>query len=173
MSRIDAPERPGAVVAEVEDVAELLARLQLARDLQLGVILPDELGREVVIREADPTAVGELELVRQAQFRRSGCGACPLRARCLGPRETGKTLQIEPHEDLLIAARQALEHPPNAEHLRRDRPRIERLISLLAHRYGARTARYVGAAKARLQGLWAAGLVNLNPIARHLVTAAA
>ncbi len=58
--------------------------------------------------------------------------------------------------------------PDTAEHLRRTRPRIERLLGLLAHRYGARKSRYIGSAKARLQAAWAAALVNLNPIARHL-----
>jgi hypothetical protein len=61
--------------------------------------------------------------------------------------------------------------PATGEHLRRTRPRIERLLGLLVHRYGARKARYVGAAKARLQAHWAAALVNLNPIARHLLAA--
>ena len=74
------------------------------------------------------------------------------------------------HEDLLIAARQALADPDTAEHLRRTRPRIERLLGLLAARYGARKSRYIGRAKARLQAAWAAALVNLNPIARHLNT---
>jgi Transposase DDE domain len=77
-----------------------------------------------------------------------------------------------PEEELLIAARQALDDPYTAEHLRRSRPRIERLLGLLVHRYGARKARYIGAAKARLQALWSAALVNLNPIARHLVAEA-
>ena len=58
--------------------------------------------------------------------------------------------------------------PSTSEHLRRTRPRIERLLGLLAHRYGARKSRYIGSAKARLQAAWAAALVNLNPIARHL-----
>ena len=58
--------------------------------------------------------------------------------------------------------------PATAEHLRRTRPRIERLLGLLAVRYGARKSRYIGRAKARLQAAWAAALVNLNPIARHL-----
>jgi transposase len=110
---------------------------------------------------------------RQAQFRRSACRDCPLRSRCLGARTTRKTIQIEPHEDLLIAARQALDDPTRAEHLRRTRPRIERLLGLLVHRYGARKARYIGAAKARLQALWGAAPVNLNPIQRHLTVRAA
>lgn len=68
----------------------------------------------------------------------------------------------------MIAARQALDDPPLAEHLRRTRPRIERLLGLLCHRYGARKSRYIGAAKARLQALWTAAIVNLNPIGRLL-----
>jgi formate-dependent nitrite reductase membrane component NrfD len=68
----------------------------------------------------------------------------------------------------LIAARQALDDPITADHLRRTRPRIERLLGLLAHRYGARKSRYIGSAKARFQALWAAALVNLNPIGRRL-----
>jgi hypothetical protein len=50
-------------------------------------------------------------------------------------------IQLAPEEELLIAARQALDDPHTSEHLRRGRPRIERLLSLLAHRYGARKAR--------------------------------
>jgi transposase len=104
---------------------------------------------------------------RRAQFRRSACGRCPLKPRCV-PTRPRKQILIAPQEELLIAARQALDDPPTAEHLRRTRPRIERLLGLLAHRYGARKSRYIGAAKARLQALWSAALVNLNPIGRLL-----
>ena len=62
--------------------------------------------------------------------------------------------------------------PVRAEHLRRTRPRIERLLGLLAHRYSARKSRYIGRRKARLQAAWTAALVNLNPIGRHLNTQA-
>ena len=89
---------------------------------------------------------------RKAQFRRSVCRDCSLRSRCLGANSTRKTIRIEPHEDLLIAARQALEDPATAEHLLRTRPRIERLVGLLAHRYGARRARYNGTVKAAIAG---------------------
>ena len=40
----------------------------------------------------------------------------------------------------------------------------------LAVRYGARKSRYIGSAKATMHASWAAALVNLNPIARHLAT---
>jgi hypothetical protein len=67
----------------------------------------------------------------------------------------------------LPPAKRSMIRPP--PHLRRSRPRVERLLGLLVHRYGARKARYLGARKARLQALWAAALVNLNPISRRLV----
>jgi transposase len=104
---------------------------------------------------------------RRAHFSKRLCDGCPLQARCTTARGDRHIL-IAPDEELLIAARQALDDPASAEHLRRTRPRIERLLGLLAVRYGARKSRYIGRAKARLQAAWAAALVNLNPIARHL-----
>jgi transposase len=104
---------------------------------------------------------------RRAHFSKHACDGCPLRERCVTKRGD-RTVLIAPDEELLIAARHSLQDPHTAEHLRRTRPRIERLLGLLAHRYGARKSRYIGRAKARLQAAWAAALVNLNPIARQL-----
>jgi transposase len=106
--------------------------------------------------------------VRRASFSRPVCAGCPLKTRCLPQGKGRRQIVLAADEELLIAGRQALDEPPTAEHLRRTRPRIERLLGLLVHRYGARKARYIGAAKARLQALWAAALVNLNPIGRLL-----
>lgn len=108
---------------------------------------------------------------RRASFTKAACDRCPLRDRCVAPGRGRRSILIAPDEQLLTAARQALEDPATAEHLRRTRPRIERLLGLLAHRYGARKSRYFGRAKARLQAAWAAALVNLNPIAQRLATA--
>jgi transposase len=107
---------------------------------------------------------------RRATFAKAACDACPLRDRCVPSSARQRQILLAPDEELLIAARQALEDPDTAEHLRRTRPRIERLLGLLAVRYGARKSRYIGRPKARLQAAWAAALVNLNPIARHLAT---
>jgi hypothetical protein len=104
---------------------------------------------------------------RQASFSAKVCGSCPLKAQCC-PRRTRRQIKFGDHDELLLAARQALADPGTAEHLRRGRPRIERLLGLLAHRYGARKSRYIGTAKARLQASWAAALVNLNPIGKRL-----
>ena len=84
------------------------------------------------------------------------------------PGKSRRQIRSIEREELLQAGRHALRDPNTSEHLRRTRPRIERLLGLLAHRYGARKSRYIGSAKARLQAAWAAALVNLNPIARHL-----
>lgn len=105
---------------------------------------------------------------RRALWPRALCGDCPLKSRCLGPRTRHKTLKILPEEERLIAARKALDDPASAEHLRRTRPRIERLLGLLAYRYHARQTRYIGSAKSRLQLAWTAALVNLNPINHQL-----
>jgi transposase len=105
---------------------------------------------------------------RRATFAKTTCAGCPLRERCVAPARGTRQVLIAPDEQLLIAARRALDDPETAEHLRRTRPRIERLLGLLAVRYGARKSRYFGRQKARLQAAWAAALVNLNPIARHL-----
>jgi transposase len=166
--RAELAERDVEVLAPVPEGAVKEGRLgkrDFKIDLEAGTVTCPA-GHSAPIR-TEPSGA------RRASFPRAACGACPLRSRCLGPRTPRKQLHLAPEEGLLIAARQALDDPSTAEHLRRTRPRTERLLGLLAHRYGARKARYMGAAKARLQALWAAALVNLNPIARHLATQAA
>ena len=108
--------------------------------------------------------------VRTARISRAACGACPLKERCC-PGRPSRQIALGEHEELQIAARQALNDPVTAAHLRHTRPRIERLLRLLAHRYGARKSRYIGSKKATLQASWAAALVNLNPIGRQLAIA--
>ena len=104
-----------------------------------------------------------------ASFTPAMCGPCPLKERCC-PGRRRRQIRIMEHEHLLQAGRQMLKDADTSEHLRRTRPRIERLLGLLAHRYRARKSRYVGSAKARLQASWAAALVNLNPIGRQLAS---
>lgn len=111
---------------------------------------------------------GEPSGRRRASFAKAICDRCPLRERCVAPAAGRRQILIASQEELLIAARRALDDPATAEHLRRSRPRIERLLGLLVHRYGARKSRYFGSSKARLQAAWAAALVNLNPISDRL-----
>jgi transposase len=104
--------------------------------------------------------------VRVAQFTESHCEPCPLRERCA---PTGRRrIRITRREDLRQAALEALSNPDERDHLYRVRPRIERLLGLIVHRYRARKSRYHGARKSTLQALWTAVLVNLHPIAAAL-----
>jgi hypothetical protein len=106
---------------------------------------------------------------RGASFTNAMCGDCLIKERCC-PGRPRRQIRVMEHEHLLQAGRHILKDPDRSEHLRRTRPRIERLLGLLANRYGARKSRFVGSAKARLQAAWAAALVNLDPIRRHLST---
>lgn len=110
--------------------------------------------------------------LRTAIFPTSACRPCPLQSRC-APGGRGRRIDLRRREDLLQAGREALTDPPTREHLRRTRPRIERLLGLLTHRYHARKTRYRGKRKARLQAAWTAVLVNLHPIEAALTGSAA
>lgn len=105
-----------------------------------------------------PSAVGE----RVAKFKRSDCEPCPLRQRCSPSGQ--RDIRIRRREDLRQAALQALSDPAERDHLKRTRPRIERLLGLIVHRYQGRKSRYLGARKSELQAVWTAVLVNLHPI---------
>jgi len=104
---------------------------------------------------------------RGANFTTAMCRECPLKPSCC-PTKPRRYIRLQDNEELLQSGRRMLADPATAEHLRRCRPRIERLLGLLVHRYGARKNRYIGSAKARLQAAWAAALVNLNPIGARL-----
>jgi hypothetical protein len=69
-------------IAELElELEKLIARADLARDLRLLVVLPAQLGLEVLSWKADPAAVGELELMQMprggSRRSRSGSGVRP------------------------------------------------------------------------------------------------
>jgi transposase len=103
---------------------------------------------------------------RIARFALADCRPCPLRERC-SPKGQ-RNVRIHRREDLRQAAQRELADPTELAHLKRTRPRIERLLGLLAHRYHARKSRYHGARKAGLQAVWTAVLVNLHPIGTAL-----
>ena len=113
-------------------------------------------------RPSRPNATGD----RVARFARTDCEPCPLRPRCTpgGQRD----VRISRREDLRQAALQALSDPAERDHLKRTRPRIERLLGLVVYRYRGRKSRYLGKRKSTLQAVWTAILVNLHPIAAAL-----
>jgi transposase len=113
-------------------------------------------------RPSGPAADG----TRVARFTPTDCEPCPLRERCApnGRRQ----IRVHRREDLRQAALRELTDPVQLGHLKRVRPRIERLLGLIVHRYHARKSRYLGARKAALQAVWTAVLVNLHPIGTAL-----
>ncbi|MEO6858888.1 MAG: IS1182 family transposase [Solirubrobacteraceae bacterium] len=160
--RSELAERNVEVLAPVPDGAVVEDRVG-KRDFQL-----DPAGGTVTCPAGHTATITTSKKgVRTARIARAHCGACPLKDQCC-PGRPSRQIALGEHEELMIVARQALNDPDTAAHLRYTRPRIERLLGLLAHRYGARKSRYIGSDKARLQASWAAALVNLNPIGRQL-----
>ena len=114
------------------------------------------------LRPSRPKSTGD----RVARFARTDCEPCPLRPRCApgGQRD----IRISRREDLRQVALRALSDPAKRDHLKRTRPRIERLLGLIVYRYRGRKSRYLGKRKSTLQAAWTAVLVNLHPIAAAL-----
>jgi len=161
-------EREVEVLAPVPEPAVPTGRLG-KRDFRIDLVagtVTCPVGQVVRI-SAQPQRSGK----RVAAFRRSSCRPCPLASRCLD-RNGRRHITIARREDLLQAGREALKDPPTRELLRRTRPRIERLLSLLVHRYHARKSRYRGKRKACFQAAWTAVLVNLHPIEAALAAPA-
>lgn len=158
--------RQVAVLASVRETSPLPGRVgkrDFTIDLAAGTVTCPA-GQVARISER-PQRSG----VRIAQFRRSSCRSCPLAPRCVSANGR-RLITIARREDLLQAGRDALKDPPTHEHLRRTRPLIERLLSLLVNRYHGRKSRYRGRRKACFQAAWTAVLVNLHPIRAALQT---
>jgi transposase len=155
-----------ARVPEGEPAEQRIGKREFQIDLEAGTATCPQ-GHAVAIPKRARRG-GE----RVVNFGAERCNACPLKSRC-APYDGGRKLTINRREDLLQDGRTALQDAATEEHLRGTRPRIERLIGLLANRYGARKNRYIGSAKGRLQASWAAALVNLNPIGHRLAARAA
>jgi transposase len=167
-TREDMEQRGVGVLAHVpegEVSEERIGKREFHIDLQAGTVTCPQ--GHVVAIPARARKGGE----RVVNFGAARCNDCPLKSRC-APYAGGRKLTIVRREDLLQAGRAVLCDNGTLEHLRHTRPRIERLIGLLAYRYGARKNRYIGSAKGRLQAAWAAALVNLNPIGHRLATEA-
>ena len=100
---------------------------------------------------------------RKFYFPREVCQSCPLRANCTSSQSTGRTISLHPYEALLQAAQAYQETEEFKKRYRSARSTVERTIAHLA-RHGFRQARYFGQAKVKLQTLWAAAGVNLQPL---------
>src|SRR5512135_2463251 len=119
-----------ARVPEGEVREERIGKREFQIDLEAGTVTCPQ-GHVVAIPERARRG-GE----RVVNFGAGRCNDCPLKPRC-APYAGGRKLTIARREDLLQAGRAALQDADAEEHLRRTRPRVERLIGLLTNRYGA------------------------------------
>ncbi len=169
-AREELAQRQVAVLAPVHSSSPkegAIAKEEFRIDLDEDTVTCPQ-GRAVPIYKPRPNRPRQSD-TRIARFK--DCAPCPLLERC-APTGT-RDIRISRREDLRQAALEELSDPGVRAHLKRVRPRIERLLSLLVHRYRGRKSRYLGARKSGLQVLWTAVLVNLHPIATALHAEAA
>jgi hypothetical protein len=163
-------ERQVAVLAPVHSSSPregVTSKEEFRIDLEADTVTCPQ-GKTVPIYKPRPNRPRQSD-TRIARFK--DCAPCPLLERCA---PTGaRDIRISRREDLRQAALEELSDPGVRAHLKRVRPRIERLFSLIAHRYQARKSRYRGTRKSTFQALWTAVLVNLHPIGAALRAEAA
>ena len=163
---------------------KLLRELQDPKDLNMDVYVPykepttpegfspvdfiEDSERKVVTCPAGQTShYRQREETRHAtiyRFTRVTCESCPLRDRCLGrvPKGPfGRSVRKSDYETEYQAVRAKM-----ATHeyiaVKKEHPKIERKLSELVRRHGARRARYRGLLKVLCQQLWIAVTVNIK-----------
>lgn len=105
--------------------------------------------------------------IYRMEWNRALCQACPLRDRCLGKRQTHRTIEVGKWHTLLQARRREMQ----TDAFKRDmyhRNGIEGTQSELVRAYGLRRARYRGLAKVRLQNYFIGAACNIRRWARRL-----
>ena len=168
--REELEQRNVAVLAPVHSSSPkdgAIAKDEFHIDLEADTVTCPQ-GRTVPIYKPKPNERRQPD-ARKARFK--DCEPCPLSVRC-APTGT-RDIRISRREDLRQAALKQLSDPAERDHLKRVRPRIERLLALIVHRYRARKSRYLGARKSTFQALWTAVIVNLHPIGAALRAEAA
>jgi hypothetical protein len=171
-AREELAERSVAVLAPVHSTSPkdgTIPKDEFRIDLETDTVTCPQ-GKTTPIYKPRPSGPSKTG-TRVARFSRTDCEPCPLRDRCAPSGQ--RDIRISRREDLRQAALQALSDPDQHDHLYRVRPRIERLLGLIVHRYRGRKSRYLGARKSALQALWTAVLVNLHPIGAALRAEAA
>jgi len=101
-------------------------------------------------------------------YRGQGCGACPLRSRCVPDSTKVRTIQVAPDDEAWVRAkrrqRRGWDEPTRALY-DRHRALAEGSNAQLKEQHGLRRARWRGRWKAAVQALLAATVVNLNKLA--------
>lgn len=105
------------------------------------------------------------------RFRRATCAACPLLSRCMKQlpqdKSKGRTVtknDYQPHYD----AARAKAETESYRQVRKEHPAVERKLSELTNRHGARRARSRGRPKVQIQMLQTGFVVNVKRMVRLL-----
>ena len=103
------------------------------------------------------------------RFPRQACAGCPLRDRCMAnlPKTTGRTVIKNEYEEQYQRMRAKAQTPEYAA-VRSEHPKIERKLSELVRRHGARRTRYRGLWKVLCGKLITATAVNIKRIVHFL-----
>jgi transposase len=163
---------------------KLLRELQDPNDLNMDVFVPckesatpDKFAPADFSENAEHRTVtcpaGQISQYRQRdesrhatiyRFARATCANCPLRDRCLGRVPSGpfgRTVRKNDYEPEYQAVRAKVATPEYLA-VKIEHPKIERKLSELVRRHGARRARYRGLLKVLCQQLWIATTVNIK-----------
>lgn len=98
-------------------------------------------------------------------FQAATCAACPLLNRCMAkpPKKAGRKVRKSDYEKEYQATREKAK-TPEYKAIKKEHPKVERKLSELINRHGARRARYWGLPKVLCQQLWTAFAVNVKRI---------
>jgi hypothetical protein len=108
------------------------------------------------------------ERARLFVFNSPACDECPQRSACIPASKPARTIEVGPHEDLLLAAR-AYEATPAFPVDRRTRQVAERMVARLVQ-LGARVARVVGQVKVGAQIAIIAAVANLTRLTKLMAS---
>lgn len=101
------------------------------------------------------------------EWKTSVCAACALRAQCINPKHSHRTLVVGEHHTVLQQRRREQKTEPFKKKMRH-RNAIEGTQSELVRAHGLRHARYRGLPKAKLQNYFAAAACNIKRWLRRL-----
>ncbi|GAA5512403.1 IS5 family transposase ISAcma45 [Deinococcus carri] len=100
-----------------------------------------------------------------ATFRRGLCNRCPDKPRCTKSKSLGRSVMLQDQAAYeALHAMRAQQETPEWKVLYQQRAGIEGTLSVAVRAHGARTARYRGTAKLRLQSMATAAGINLGRI---------
>jgi hypothetical protein len=178
---IDSVAFVGPVLKELQDPEELALDLYVPpiQELQTTCFAPEDF-KEDASQGTLTCPAGQSTARRDRtrcdtgwkyRFPAEVCAGCPLRDRCIKKvsATTGRTVIKNEYEAQYRAMRAKAQTAEYAA-VRREHPKIERKLSELVRRHGARRARYRGGGKVPIGGLLAGTVVNIKRMV-HLLCA--